>query len=227
MTPDEVRSLLEELATRLDAAGVTAGIRVVGGAAISILDQDRRSTSDVDAVIVPAGAAADIAAELTRERSLPDNWLNDAALAYIPPVGTDDWVEDFRTGDVSASIGSAQMLLAMKLLANRGVRDSDDIKCLLAACDVRSLDDAQAVYERYHAQDVLSPSAARSCAARLYPIRSSSCTHEDPRCDGRRVSRSMTFSTSIPSFGSAPGNAPTHASHRPGPVEKPTHGLLK
>lgn len=159
MTPDEVRVLLEELANRLDEAGVTAGIRVVGGAAISILDQDRRSTSDVDAVIVPSGVAADIVAALAKERGLPDNWLNDAALAYIPPVGPDDWVEVLRTGDVTVSIGSVQMLLAMKLLANRGVRDSDDIQFLLAACNVRSLDDAQAIYERYHAQDVLSAGA--------------------------------------------------------------------
>jgi hypothetical protein len=159
MTPEEVRALLEELATRLNDAGITAGIRVVGGAAISILDRDRRSTSDVDAVIVPGGVAVDIVAELAKERGLSDNWLNDAALAYIPPVGPDDWVEVFRTGNVSVSIGSVQMLLAMKLLANRGIRDSDDIEFLLAACYVRCLDDAQEIYEKYHAQDVLSPSA--------------------------------------------------------------------
>lgn len=160
MTPEEVRGLLEELATRLDDAGIHAGIRVVGGAALSILDQDRRSTADVDAVIVPSGAAADIVAELAKERGLPDNWLNDAALAYIPPVGPEDWVEVLRRGSVRVSIGSVQMLLAMKLLANRGVRDSDDIEFLLAACNVKSLDEAQAIYERYHAQDVLSPSAS-------------------------------------------------------------------
>jgi len=159
MTPGEVRVLLEELAARLDDAGITAGIRVVGGAAISILDQGRRSTSDVDAVIVPAGAAADIVAELAMERGLPADWLNEAALAYVPPVGSDDWVEVFRRGNVTVSIGSVQMLLAMKLLANRGVRDSDDIDFLLEACGVRSLSDAQEIYEAYHAQDVLSPSA--------------------------------------------------------------------
>lgn len=56
-------------------------------------------------------------AELANERGLSDTWLNDAALAYIPPVGPDDWVEVFRIGNVSVSIGSVQMLLAMKLLA--------------------------------------------------------------------------------------------------------------
>lgn len=160
MSPDEIRNLLEELAVRLDAAGIAVGIRVVGGAAVSILDNDRRSTSDIDAVIVPAGAAAEVVAALGTERGLPANWLNDAALAYVPPVGPEDWIEILRTGGVSVSIGSVQMLLAMKLLANRGIRDSADIEFLLEACNVRSLEDAQTIYEKYHAQEVISPSAA-------------------------------------------------------------------
>jgi len=160
MSPDEIRNLLEELAVRLDAAGIAVGIRVVGGAAVSILDNDRRSTSDIDAVIVPAGAAAEVVAALGTERGLPANWLNDAALAYVPPVGPEDWIEILRTGEVSVSIGSVQMLLAMKLLANRGIRDSADIEFLLEACNVRSLEDAQTIYEKYHAQEVISPSAA-------------------------------------------------------------------
>jgi hypothetical protein len=47
----------------------------------------------------------------------------------------------------------------MKLRANRGIRDSADIEFLLAACNVDSVNDAQAIYERYHAQEVLSPGA--------------------------------------------------------------------
>jgi len=160
MSPDEIRNLLEELAVRLDAAGIAVGIRVVGGAAVSILDNYRRSTSDIDAVIVPAGAAAEVVAALGTERGLPANWLNDAALAYVPPVGPEDWIEILRTGEVSVSIGSVQMLLAMKLLANRGIRDSADIEFLLEACNVGSLEDAQTIYEKYHAQEVISPSAA-------------------------------------------------------------------
>jgi hypothetical protein len=159
MTPEDVRELLEELATRLNDAGITAGIRVVGGAALSTLDNSRRATSDIDAVIVPAGVAADIVTDLANERGLPSDWLNDAVLAYIPPVGPEDWVEVIRRGDVRVSIGSVHMLLAMKLRANRGVRDSDDIAFLLGACDVRTLDDAQDIYQRYHAQDAISPSA--------------------------------------------------------------------
>jgi len=60
---------------------------------------------------------------------------------------------------VSISIGSPQMMLAMKLFSNRGIRDSDDIEYLLSTCGVTSVQDAQEIYERYHAQDVLDDSA--------------------------------------------------------------------
>ena len=80
MTPEEVRELLEELATRLNDAGISAGIRVVGGAALSLLDKDRRATSDIDAVIVPAGVAGDILTDVANERGLPKNWLNEGSL---------------------------------------------------------------------------------------------------------------------------------------------------
>ena len=58
------------------------------------------------------------------------------------------------------SLGSAQLLLAMKLRANGGVRDTDDIEFLLDLCGVTTLHDAQQIYERYQAQDVISDSAA-------------------------------------------------------------------
>lgn len=159
MSSAQVRSLLEELAKRLDLAGISAGVRVVGGAALAVLDVKRRATSDIDAVVVPAGAASEVIQGMAVEYDLPANWLNDAALAYIPPVGNEDWIEIYRSGRVSISIGSPQMLLAMKLFANRGIRDIDDIEFLLSACEIKSVQDAQDIYERYHAQEMLSDSA--------------------------------------------------------------------
>lgn len=75
MSSAQVRSLLQELAKRLDLAGISVGVRVVGGAALA------------------------------------------------------------------------------------GIRDSDDIEFLLAMCGVTCVQDAQEIYERYHAQDVLDDSA--------------------------------------------------------------------
>jgi hypothetical protein len=62
-------------------------------------------------------------------------------------------------GPVTISIASPQLLLAMKLYANRGTRDSADIEVLLALCEVTSVEEAQEIHERYHAQEVLTLSA--------------------------------------------------------------------
>ena len=105
------------------------------------------------------GVADQIVEEMTIKYSLPPDWINQAALAYVPPVGLEDWVEVMSQGRVTVSIGSVRMLLAMTLRANRGIRDSDDISFLLKACGIESIDDAQEIYEDYHAQDVLTNSA--------------------------------------------------------------------
>ena len=78
----------------------------------------------------------------------------------MPPVGGDDWVEILWEGDISVYVGSLRMLLAMKLYANRGRRGTEDIEFLLGACDVTSLEQAQEIFEEYHAQEVISDSAA-------------------------------------------------------------------
>ena len=103
-----------------------------------LLREPARRLQQADVV---KAAAADVALA----HGLPVDWLNDAALAYIPPVGADDWIEVVREGSVTISIGSPQMLLAMKLYANRGRRDADDIDYLLGVCGVTTVQDAQEI----------------------------------------------------------------------------------
>jgi len=126
---------------------------------LSILDASRRATTDIDAVIVPGGVADEVLALMAQQHNLPENWLNDAALAYLPPVGPEDWTPLIRRGNVEISTGSLPMLLAMKLRANRGIRDSDDIYFLLEQCQVTSVEQAQEIYATYQAQDVLTEGA--------------------------------------------------------------------
>ena len=156
MAPARVRALLIELAAHIAATsdGATA-IRVGGGAAISLLDPGRRATSDIDAVFIGAGDAADVVAMMAAEHDLPADWFNSAVAMGIPFVGPDDWVEVHRNENVVVEIGSTAMLLAMKLRSSRA-RDNDDIGFLLAACGVRTVANAQEIYERYHRQEVMS-----------------------------------------------------------------------
>lgn len=52
-TVDEIRELLGELGARLCAKGITPTIRLVGGAAVAFMGNDRRVTQDIDASYTP------------------------------------------------------------------------------------------------------------------------------------------------------------------------------
>lgn len=160
MDAERIRGLMTELVARLAAHGIRGGVRIVGGSAIALMNPARRATHDIDAVLTPAEPILAAARDIAAERGLPGDWLNDAVKAYVPPVGEADWVEILREGEFSVAVGSARMLLAMKLYANRGRRDTEDIEFLLEACDVTSLEQAQEIFEEYHAQEVISASAA-------------------------------------------------------------------
>lgn len=164
---EQVRPLIEELARRLAASGAASGVRVVGGAAISLHGLVRRPTRDVDAVFLHAGDVTPIILEMAEQFDLEHNWCNEAAKAFIPPVGLEDWIEVHRSGDVTVSVASIDLLIAMKLFANRVSRDWDDLHLLLDAAGVTSVEQAQAIYERYHAQDVIPDSAVERLQAWL------------------------------------------------------------
>lgn len=55
MSPEDIEELLRELASRLSARGVTATIRLVGGAALAARSYRTSATFDVDAVFHPEG----------------------------------------------------------------------------------------------------------------------------------------------------------------------------
>jgi hypothetical protein len=57
------------------------------------------------------------------------------------------------------NIAKPELLLAMKLKANRGRRDTEDIEFLLEHLGIKNLNDAQDIYEAYYSQEVISDSA--------------------------------------------------------------------
>lgn len=96
------------------------------------------------------------------------DWLNTKAVMfqshYDDPA---DWSVVIQDGDVKLSVASAQLLLAMKLLASRGSRDAEDIATLLEACGVRFLEEAQAIFDRYYPDEEIKPQGRRVVEAWL------------------------------------------------------------
>jgi hypothetical protein len=78
MQRNEIVELLTELGGRLAARGIEGEMYVVGGAAVALAFDARRSTRDIDAVFEPKTEIYTAAAEMAEERGLPEGWLNDA-----------------------------------------------------------------------------------------------------------------------------------------------------
>jgi hypothetical protein len=81
LSADDIRRLLGELASELDAAGQRAEIFLVGGAAIALCFDARRATRDLDAVFTPTDSVRRAAASVADREGLDPDWLNDAVRA--------------------------------------------------------------------------------------------------------------------------------------------------
>jgi hypothetical protein len=133
---DAFRRLGERLARR----GLIADIYVIGGAAMALAYDARRSTRDIDAVFEPHGIVQDEARALARDLGLPPWWLNEQASVYVAPGGDPAARRVFDHPGLRVSAASPEHLLAMKVLAARR-RDAGDIRFLVQHLHLNSAKD--------------------------------------------------------------------------------------
>lgn len=119
---DRLRALLAELDKRVAQRGISAGLYVVGGAAIALTISDRRLTLDVDALATDQ-AVYDEAAIIARQHGLPSTWLNPSAAPWIPPRLSQTLPS---VPGLHVEYAPLEHLLAMKMAAMRE-RDYPDI----------------------------------------------------------------------------------------------------
>jgi hypothetical protein len=146
---DALRALGEELTSQ----DIRGQVFIVGGAAMALAYSTRRVTKDIDAVFEPKGAIYAAAEKVAEERGLPEDWLNDAAKAFMPGSDAEARpVPDIEGIEVTTA--SPRYLLAMKLMAMRFGEDDEDIEILLDQCGVHSAQEALELLERmYPAQE--------------------------------------------------------------------------
>lgn len=164
----DIVGALDELVEVLVAAGVRTQIRIVGGAAIAVRFTRDATTADVDALYGSADEVQAAARTVARRRGWPDQWLNDKVKMFTSHFdGPDDWVSLAGRDGVEVRVADGPLLLAMKLRAARGRRDTADIDLLLDACRVTNAAGAVAIFERYYPEEALPPRARAQLAARF------------------------------------------------------------
>lgn len=137
MDRPQILELLEALAARLEARSIRGEIYVVGGAAIALAYDQRRSTHGIDAVFEPKMVIYEEAGTLARERSLAEGWLNDAVKGFLRGPDDDATVVLDRPG-LSVATASPRMLIALKVAAHRTGEDDDDVKLLASVLGLRT-----------------------------------------------------------------------------------------
>ena len=131
--------LLCELGARLRAKGIDAHLYIVRGSAMALAYDRERLTRDIDAVYAPKAEVYKEAELMATEHpDIDSGWLNDAAKAYINPGDTEAKILTSVPG-MTVSIASPRRLLAMKVLAARIDRDTDDILNLVNIIGIKTI----------------------------------------------------------------------------------------
>lgn len=143
------------LATKLGRRGVVGELHVFGGAAMVLAFDSRAATRDVDALFLPDGPVLEAAAEVAEELGLPRSWLNNQASSYVSGrAGKGTPVYDHPNLRVLST--PVEHLLAMKVRAARATRDADDLRVLLRATGLRSVDEVLRIVDRFFPGEPLS-----------------------------------------------------------------------
>lgn len=157
MDREEIIAALTELAAELRRRGTSADMYVVGGAAIALAFDERRSTRDIDAVFEPKAIVYEAAAAVAEQRGLPGGWLNDAVKGFL--VGNDPAARPvLDLPGLRCIAASPRTLLALKVLAHRIGEDEADVRLLARELDLHEADEVLAVAEETFG-DRLDPAA--------------------------------------------------------------------
>ena len=157
MDRTEIVEALTALAAELDQRGVNAEMYVVGGAAIALAFDERRSTRDIDAVFEPKAVVYEAAEAVAERRDLPAGWLNDAVKGFL--AGKDPAAAPvLDLPGLRCLAASPEALLALKVLAHRVGEDEDDLRLLARELGLEDAEQVLALAERTFG-DRLDPAA--------------------------------------------------------------------
>ncbi|MDN5861666.1 MAG: DUF6036 family nucleotidyltransferase [Pseudonocardia sp.] len=152
----EVVHALRALGADLQRSGITADIYVVGGAAIALAYDERRSTRDIDAVFVPKIEVYLAAGRVGEALGLPEGWLNDAVKGFL--LGPDPFdTEIIELPGLRCEVASAEMVLVLKCLAHRIGEDDEDVALLAGKAGLRSAPEVLDLVARVAPERLLTP----------------------------------------------------------------------
>lgn len=147
-------ALFHALDAELRAMDAVGELHVVGGAVMCLALQARPATRDVDAHFHPASTVRKAAVRVARREDVPEDWLNDAAKAFLSERG--EYRPFLELPHLRVMTAIPEYLLAMKCLAFRlgpEFQDESDVRFLLRYLNIERYDAAVEVITRYYPRE--------------------------------------------------------------------------
>lgn len=156
LTRADMLRLFELLDAELAAVEVTGELYLVGGAVMCLALDAREATRDIDALFRPAGVVREAARRVAAQAEVAEDWLNDAVKGFLGSRGE---YEPFLDLDhLKVFVARPTYLLAMKCAAMRlgeEFHDIEDVRYLLRALNLTTVEEALAVVTQYFAEERL------------------------------------------------------------------------
>ena len=145
----QMKSLFEKLNDGLKLAGEKGEIGIVGGAVMCLVYNARESTRDVNAIFKPSQIIRTLAKSIGKAEGLPEDWLNDAAKAYIQG----DFVREevLSLSHLNVWAPEPKYMLAMKCISSRvDTSDGDDIRFLIKLLKLKNAQQVFKIIQGYY-----------------------------------------------------------------------------
>jgi hypothetical protein len=138
LTREIIERAFDEMGALAAARGITIEIAVYGGACLILASDIRSASGDIDAVFLAGGKDVREIADIVAARlGLIDDWINESVKFVAPPPG-DPKPNLFLAGEyprvpnsivgLRVHLPTPAYMLAMKILANRSVIDTEKIE---------------------------------------------------------------------------------------------------
>lgn len=156
----DVALMLHDIIDDLAQSTEELNLYIVGGAAMSLLNDERQATTDIDCWLRERSLSEVGLDRFTFKWGFSSELFDEGVSQFIPtllnPAETFNHLES--RGRVHVHVAKPEILLAMKLKASR-LKDQNDISFLVKHLGIRTLEEAEALVEYCFPGDALTDKA--------------------------------------------------------------------